>query len=235
MRRAAGRTGLVLFVWGLAGCGGGGTPEPIGQFSTQFIAAFCQRLLACCSSAELAAVEPLIVDQASCETELAPSPQSTLATGPGLVDAGAATYNGAAARACLDAVAALPCGMWRSPTMPPAISQCDGVFVGTLPAGSACGSSPECASDFCTNDNSGGTSCAAPVGLDQSCEFAPCVAGLHCVSPPGGGGPRTCQTQTFAVGSPCSFDQDCTSGICTADTSNPSVTHCSQGMSCNGP
>jgi hypothetical protein len=236
MRRACRRIGVVVFACAAAaGCGGGGTPEPLGQFESQFVAAFCQRVLACCSSAEFAAVGLQIVDQASCETAFAPGPQSALGSGPGLVDAGLATYNGDAARACLDAVAALPCGMWRSPLMPPNVPQCDGVFVGTLPAGSACTSSPECASDFCTNDSSGGISCAAPVGLAQSCEFAPCVAGLHCVSPPGGGGPSTCQAQTFALGSPCFSDQDCTSDICTADTTNPSVSHCAQGMSCGGP
>lgn len=234
MRRAFGGIGAALLGCALAqGCGSSGSPEAMGQFGGDYVAAVCQRILACCSGAEIAAVDPTIVDQASCETALAPSSGSLLVTGAAAVDAGVAVYHGDAARACLTALAALPCGMWSGPLALPRVPQCDGIFVGTLPAGSTCGTSVECASNYCTNNNTGGDSCAAPVTGGQSCEFAPCTSGLSCVSPPGGNGLRTCGEPSPA-GSPCFYNQDCTSGFCTLDATTGQST-CSPATSCPGP
>src|SRR5207248_3684158 len=132
----------------------------------------------------------------------------------------------------LAALAALPCGMWGGARNPPPVPQCDGVFVGTLSAGSARGTSVECASNFCTNASTGvGSACAAPVGLGQSCEFAPCTSGLACVSN-SSGGPRTCG-QSFPAGSSCHYNEDCASGLCMGDASgNPPTC---VAASCNGP
>src|SRR5689334_18638612 len=68
MGSAFGRVGAVIGVFALAsGCSGatgGGPSLPLGQFSSEFLAARCHKLLTCCS-AELAAIDPMIVDQAS--------------------------------------------------------------------------------------------------------------------------------------------------------------------------
>jgi hypothetical protein len=218
MGSAFGRVGAVIGVFALvSGCSGGGGSGrslPLEQFGTKFIAAYCHKLLSCCSSAQLAAINPTIVDQASCEASLVPSPQSDLALAPGLVDAGVVTYHADTAQGCLNELAAFPCGGAGQS----ALSQCGRVFQGTLTAGSPCGVSLECASDYCTNAPSGGIACAAPVGLGESCEFAPCSSGLSCVSSPSSGQPRTCG-QPFPDGSGCMYDADCAGGACVMDAS----------------
>ena len=80
MRRAFEGIGVVVFTWALTqGCGGGGggPPEPVGEFSADYVAALCHRILAC-NSSEIAALDPTIVDQASCEAGLEPSSGSDL-------------------------------------------------------------------------------------------------------------------------------------------------------------
>jgi len=198
-----------------SGCGGGASTSgpPVDQFAGKYIAAVCQRLISCCSSAQLAAISPSIIDVPSCEAALAPSPQSQLALGPGLVDAGVATYDTATAQGCLAELAALPCGT----STPSAVAQCAQVFQGNLPAGSPCSAGVECSSDFCSNASGGVSTCAAPVGAGQSCEFAPCSSGLACVSSQSGG-PRTCG-QPLPDGSACMSKADCAGGSCAVDSS----------------
>jgi hypothetical protein len=203
------------------GCGGGGSsgpPLPLDQFIAQFLVLRCHKVLSCCSSSEIAAIDPMIVDEASCETRLAPTPQSDLALAPALVDAGLVTYDGDVAQKCLDALAALTCETWAGPFNIPTPPQCNGLIEGTVAAGGSCGVSLECASDYCTNASNGGLACAAPVALGVSCELAPCVSGLSCVSSPQSGAPRTCGHPS-PDGSACVHDADCTSNFCNTDVS----------------
>jgi hypothetical protein len=226
MRWASGRIGIVVLAGALAlGCGGGGPQEPMGQFTGDYEAAICRRMLACCG-VELAG--STVVDQATCVASLGQVGYG-FALADAYVDAGTVAYRGDLAHGCLEAVAALPCGMWQAPFQWPDIPQCDGVYAGKVPAGGSCSSYLECASNICLYDSSGGVACAAPVGLGASCgDYVPCAAGLHCVSNPGGGN-RLCQQQALPVGSPCSYQQDCASGLCSTTGT------CSEGTSCNGP
>jgi hypothetical protein len=215
------------------GCGQASSGSSIGldQFSTESVAAVCHKVFTCCTSTEIAAIDPMIVDEASCEARLAPTPSSVLTSAPALVDAGVVVYHGDAARACLDAFAALPCNTWGGPFSSLRLAACAPVFQGTLPAGSTCAVSAECASDYCTNASNGGVACAAPVNLGESCEFAPCTSGLSCVSNQAGG-PRTCG-HPFPDGSACLYAQDCASGFCSMDPSTGSST-CEPPATCNG-
>ena len=235
MQRALGKIGVVLAALVVAGCGGGGggAPIPFDQFDAQFIAVYCHKTFACCDTGEIAAIDPTIVDEATCEASFSAMAAMHPAPGKALVDAGLATYHGDRARTCLDAVIVLPCIMWGGPSSKTPIPQCDGVIEGTLPAGSACGTSAECASDYCGNDNAGGLACAAPVMLGESCEFAPCVSGLACVSNPSSGGPRMCG-HAFPDGSACAYDPDCTSGLCATDAASGLSGACSRPATCNG-
>jgi hypothetical protein len=217
MGRALVRIGAVIGVVSLgSGCGGGASnpAPPADQFAAKYLAALCQKLISCCTSAQLTAIFPGIVDVPSCEAALAPSPQSVLALGPGLVAAGGATYDTAAAQGCLAELAALPCGA----STPSALAQCGQVFQGTLAAGGPCSVGVECSSDFCTNASGGVSTCAAPVGAGQSCEFAPCSSGLACVFSQSGG-PRTCGTP-LPDGSACMSNADCAGGSCAGVNSN---------------
>jgi hypothetical protein len=236
VRRAFADIGFVLAAFVVAGCGGGGggggASIPIDQLDAQLFAVFCHKMFACCDATEIAAVDPTIVDEATCEASLSAIHAMSPGNDKALVDAGLAIYDGDRARACLDAVSALPCSTWGGPFGNVPIPQCDGVFTGTLPAGSACGISGECASDYCGNAPTGGLACAAPVMLGESCEFAPCVSGLACVSNGSSGGPRICG-HAFADGSSCLYNPDCTSGHCTTDAAT-GLSACSRPATCNG-
>ena len=233
VQRTGGNIGVVLAAFVVAGCGGGGggAPIPIDQLDAQLFAVFCHKMFICCDATEIAAIDPTIVDEVTCEASLSAIHSMSPGDGKALVDAGLATYDGARARACLDAVSALPCSTWGGPFGNVPIPQCDGVYTGTLPAGSACATSGECTSDYCGNAPAGGPACAAPVMLGESCELAPCVAGLACVSH-SSGGPRTCG-HAFADGESCLDNPDCTSGHCTTDAAT-GLSACSRPATCNG-
>jgi hypothetical protein len=205
--------GVFGLVSGCSGGGGSGRSPPVDQFGAEYVAELCHKLLSCCDSAQLAAIDSTIVDEASCEARFAPSPQSDLALAPGLVDAGVVTYHADTAQGCLDELAALPCVA----SGPAPLQQCRRVFQGTLGAGSLCAVSLQCASDYCTNANSSVLACAGPVGLGESCEFAPCSPGLSCVSS-ASSGPRTCG-QPLLNGQACMYNADCAGGACVRDAS----------------
>ena len=179
------RLGIVLAASVLArGCGDAirSPPLPLEQFVAQFVAIGCQKVFACCNAAELGALGPAIVDEASCRSDLGADPNIS-ATRARVAD-GTARYDGYKARGCLDTLAALPCSVWAGGNTLGRFPMCNGIIVGTAPAGSACVSDDVCASGRCSADpNTGGPlSCVAPVQRGESCEFAPCASGLSSAS-----------------------------------------------------
>lgn len=196
------------------------------QFFSQYVAALCHKVFTCCDAAEIAAfrsmVDPTIVDEASCEASSTAMSGTQLALEQYRVDAGLATYHGDRARACVDAESALTCSTWGGlfgMKMPPA---CAGVLVGALADGSPCYNSEDCASGYCGDTATGQGACVAPVKLGERCELAPCASGLTCVSDPSSGGPNTCGHE-FPDGSPCLYDADCQSGICSTTAATNGV------------
>lgn len=238
VHRTFGNLGVVLAAFVVAGCGGGGGGPsiPIDQFLPQYVAATCHTIFACCDATEIAAlgsIDPTIVDEASCEASLTAMAAMHWANDKALVDAGFATYHGDRARACLDAVSSLTCSTWGGPFGTDRPPQCDGLLVGTLPAGSACALGGQCASGYCVGTGDGEPACAAPVELGESCQFAPCVSGLACVSDSSGSIPRTCG-YALPDGSPCFYDPDCKSGLCAEDAATGQYACSRAARTCDG-
>jgi hypothetical protein len=214
LRTAFRRSAVVVSLVAVtAGCGDGGSSYTYEQFMTDSLADQCHKVFTCCDSAEIAMLDPSIVDEASCRAYFATSNNSSVASARALNEAGRATYQSDRARACFDARVAVPCANWGGllTSGHPPIPACDQVLVGTLAEGSSCDSNVECATNYCS-----GFVCVAPMILGQACEPSSCVAGLACVIPRGGGS-GACQ-QPLPEGSACLNNSDCATGFCIPDS-----------------
>jgi hypothetical protein len=237
MRRGFGSVGIVLATLMIAsGCGGGGggggAPLPLDQFATELVAAICHKTFTCCDATELATLDPSIVDEASCRASYGASYSMRTAQFQAEIDAGLSVYDPGAARRCLDTFAALTCAAWGGDLSLRRYPVCADVMVGTQPAGTACASTDECAGGYCGSSSTNmAATCADRVNRGESCEFAACVHGLACVSPPSGG-PRTCGDPA-PDGSSCAFDDDCASTFCVPDSTAGGRT-CGIQTTCNG-
>ena len=148
-----------------------------------------------------------------------------------LIAQGLAVFDADQAHACVDAIAATPCAQWGGIFRNVPVPECDHVLVGTLPAGTACTTATECATDFCGGFNLGSV-CAEPPSttLGASCDVMPCTTSLSCVAS-SSGGPPTCQYPPD--GTPCVHDEDCASHFCNTDSSTGMMT-CGPPATCNG-
>jgi hypothetical protein len=242
MRVIPAGVGVVLSAFTvMAGCGGATARPPVtlDQFTLQLVQTICHKIFTCCDATEIATLDatldptldPTIVDEASCRTHYEASSSARMANNQALIDAGLTGYDGNAARACLDTIAALSCAQWAGDLSLTRFPICSRVLVGKGAPGTVCASSGECASGYCGSGPTGMTpACAAPANRGESCEFAACVPGLGCIEPPSGG-PRTCGDPGPDFSS-CTFDSDCTSGFCIAD--GTSAMFCGVPTTCNG-
>jgi hypothetical protein len=140
---------------------------------------------------------------------------------------GTVTFDGAQARACLEALEANPCTLSNNGA---AALACQAVFEGTLPAGGACSLNEECgAEQFCQFTTACPGTCQARRTSGQSCtDERHCVGGLtctdgSCVAPPG-------------VGAGCTDLGGCTLGsLCTGGQCRPhqEVLVGTEGGACN--
>ena len=181
------RLPFVVLALGVAACGGsiGDGPVPLDDFEPELTDAACAYLAAC----------EHLPDRATCLAS-GPVDITELATLKADVAAGIVTYDGQAARACIDAFKRFSsCKSTQRGDPQVALGVCESVFLGTVPTGGACLFSEECADHgFCTRLNCATSQCCAgtclatpppvPAGGDCSNLVADqdCVAGTVCDS-----------------------------------------------------
>jgi hypothetical protein len=179
----------------LVGCGGSDSisidelPGALGQ-------RVCARAVAC-RGAE---------SQTACESTLFLAEDSGFQTVVAAVKRGTVKYDGASARACLDAITTDCADLVEPPA-------CDATFEGNVPAGGTCVISAECVGggrclepDTCTVSCCVGTceAVAAPAAIGGACDVLaskPCVDGAFCAND------GTC-TASRPVGAACSGSRD---------------------------
>ncbi len=210
---------------GLIGCSGSaGTSSDAsaGSWGGRFAAAMCARIFGCCSSSE--ATQLGYASEAQCASALGSQEQTSLNQ---VLSTGMVRYDGAAALACVDDIAAASCAALFSnlgrPTAPPS---CSRVAVGTGQTGAACGD----LDFYCQSDDCESQYCAPP-----SCRTVVCPGGQYCDPTslgclPGQAAGATCTFNAecdpsivcrmgicgapLADQSPCTEDTDCASGAC---------------------
>jgi hypothetical protein len=180
-----------------------------GDYAAQAAAALCDYEVRC----------GLFADQMSClafdQTRLGGAFQQ-------LLDSGKAIFDGAAAQACLDAIANMPCDQTQMAVRVEP-SACLHEVDGSVGTGGACKQSGECQSGACAVGNCGSACCAgtceaaqAPAGSGEPCVTRPCDVGLACS--------RTTGTWVPLGGSGagCTLDTDCDYGLgCPAGRCKP--------------
>ncbi|MBX7191362.1 MAG: hypothetical protein K1X94_04865 [Sandaracinaceae bacterium] len=210
----------------LAGCPSSNTGNlSRADFESQFTNAACDAIEACAG----ATVSDVFLSAAGgCEGAFGSayrngaSPVYDMATARGTV-----TYNGAHARACLDALRASPCSLTGNGA---AAIACQDVFVGTTAAGGACSINEECGVDqFCSITTACPGTCQARRTSGQDCsDDRHCAAGLSCRD-------SMCQAQPM-VGAGCTELAGCSLGLlCSMGQCRPvdEVLVGTEGASCN--
>lgn len=214
--------GAVLFLTAVASIGvpacSGEDPAPatggpisIEAFRDEYKKAKCEHDVRC----------GFMPDQAVClavETEN----QALLQTVADVVF-GTVTYDGAAARTCVDAIRAQGCEALAA-VAKTVTTACAGVFKGTVAEGGACLVENECVADA-TCDLSmcmgSGACCigecvkrAAPVAVGGDCSTDPCVESAYCETVDDGMGnvTATCQARV-KNGQPCDSANACEEGL----------------------
>jgi hypothetical protein len=131
-------------------------------------------------------------DTATCNASIFVVTETPILTVVASVKRGTTRYDGELARQCLDRIASLPC-----PSEPPNLGLCDGVFQGTVAAGGACVTGEECISQACVSSS----------GCQSASCQGTCAPGLGLV---------TLGAACDGVGTFCSDDAYCKSGVCVA-------------------
>jgi hypothetical protein len=185
---------MALPSWVAAGCGGapaGGAalgPVPLDQLTSALLDAECVRDVRCHSVSDVPLCHQLyaamnIAFIPGALVGLTPEGNgradfNSVAAIVAAASAGKAHYDPAAARACLDAVAAVNCGAIREG--PPALGgACQNVFTGTVANGGACIHDLECvAGSFCADTGTCSGTCTLG---GPNCNFdSQCASGELC-------------------------------------------------------
>jgi hypothetical protein len=196
------------------GCGGGGGSNgaiPLDQLGTEYAAVFCRKAFACCDAAERSSVSG--GDEANCRSAYGTSLSAGYANITVGVDAGRTRYDGARARGCLNAIAALVCAQWGVDEELDRFPDCLHTFEGTVAPGGTCSRHQECAGGYC--DMASGM-CVARPALGEPCSGL-CELELACLYDTTGAG--ACGVP-LADGSPCSFNSECVN-FCEANVCGP--------------
>jgi hypothetical protein len=191
----------------LATCGGGGEKSiPISQYGDRLLDALCASSVRC----------EELPDDAICRAVTVVDVAQIVAD----VGSGKTIYDGAAAAACLDVIAATDCNTSDAITITP--EPCRKAFQGTLAAAATCYTNTECVSLSCTLP----TTCTEGACCAGQCDAVPVqvAAGGDCSDPqslcvssavcrPGANGVAlTCQPRV-GVGQPCEDTTDCAAGL----------------------
>jgi hypothetical protein len=230
--------GLWAAVWGLAalvgyggGCGGSDA-IPFSQYESVLVTASCHFDVLCGN----------YPDQATCvtSTQVQPHLYDTLGAD---IASGSVVYDGATARACIEAINGLSFCSRAGFASAQIESGCNGLFTGTVAAGAPCFLAEECA---------GGATCAAsdttcdrasqccvgacgvptpPAAVGGSC-LPPqlCAPGMYCVLDPSG--TATCQLPV-GLGASCGETAPCEVPLYCAPTTQTCQSPASTGGTCN--
>ena len=231
------RWGVVVLGLLAARCGssngGSGSAIPIDDLGSQYVAAGCDYLVRCDS----------ISDTALCTSLFTPLFQETsfnsLGASIAAVKAGKSTYDGVAARRCVDDLRNASCTS-SSPYDP----ACEKTFTGTLTDGSRCIADGECSSaSFCAKPaaTTGAASCdgtCVPGGTLCN-DDSDCAGGQVCdttMSTATSGGTCVTPVPAGATGAPCGTNHSCQGGLsCSTSATPPTCTPLGQaGAPCDG-
>jgi hypothetical protein len=224
--------GLVAVL--VVGCGGGSssgsTPVSATDFPARFAAGWCGLVQRCCLASGGAS-------NGTCEADIMTS-VATLGT---KAMADGATWDGATAGRCLDAIRAADCATANLSALVTLLNTCDDTWLGVVPPGGACMTYASCAEPAVSGGATAGASCVnsmcvpvvrQPIGAtcDNTtyvCDpFASGCSGGTCVALPGPGESCTgdcrvgshCRNGACAalleMGATCAADSDCTSDKC---------------------
>jgi len=203
---------------GIAACdnddSSGGPEEVVDSYVTSY----CEKLLACCESAQLSDKfdGAVVADRASCESEMDLLGLLELSLRASLEHARIELHEGAL-DACLQTLEALPCADFRAQPL----MLCDGYVEGLVPEGQACSSDYECAGDsYCDGDLDvckrlpvEGEACTEKCAEGVYCQIG--ESGAHCVAKDDNGAP--CNYATTCKGGACAISEGATSGTCTTN------------------
>jgi hypothetical protein len=212
---------LILLVF--AGCGGGGGPAvPYEDAREELVRAGCQKLLHCCSSAELEIVgdhsSGPFADQASCELQIDATLDRLFFDLDESVGAGRIGYDGARVRECVDA--ALTCepdNLYGA--------RCDGAFVGKVAPGGRCALDNDCAGGgWCQGVGGTGAAdgrCAERPAAGEACPDLVCAEGNYCkdfaCAPLEAEGAACIDSHDCQPQHTCEHDQVDQPGVCTPE------------------
>jgi hypothetical protein len=210
-------------------CGGSSTAIQVSDLGHDYSDAVCEKIFACCSSAEIMAQffgAQQITTQSECEEAFA---SFGSIFDPSSVGSNAVTYDASAARACIDGINALACGdvqwndtMFIDTSMVPA---CATVIAPRLANGSQCAADYECTSNACFGALDPNGTCMPLPSEGQRC-YDTCASGLYCSGASSVDGQYgTCAT-LLANGSACVADFDCASGYCGSGSACATRTSC---------
>lgn len=219
---------MLVLVAALSGCGsgggaGGGASIPIGQLDDEYAAAYCRKLFSCCDAAERPSTPAGDGDEAACRASYTATLMSQFDELQAGVASGILVYDGSKARACFNALVALPCTEWGGDEALERIPDCLQMLRGTVAPGGACPASRACADGFCDS-----AVCVANAKVGESCVGKACQGGLYCDTD-ASGALTTCAALQ-PNGAPCSFDAECRSAGCGDVT--PGI--CGPTTVCNG-
>jgi hypothetical protein len=214
----------------LATCGGGGRSVPVSQYGDRLLDALCAWSVRCESLPDDATCRAVtVVDAAQITADVA---------------SGKTIYDGAAAAACLDLVAADSCNMSDAILVTP--EPCRMEFRGTLAAGDTCYTNTECISLSCVLPPTctEGACCAGQcdavlvevaMGGDCSDPQSRCISSAVC-RPAANGVALTCQPRA-GLGQSCEDDADCAAGLWCQVPGNGNLGTCvrlpSRGQDCD--
>jgi hypothetical protein len=203
---------LFLLTAAFLGCGssgrGGGGAIPLDQLANEYAAAYCRKLFTCCDVAERPSTPAGSGDEATCRANYQTTIASQFADIQAAIEGGILIYSGVKARACFDALVALPCTEWGGDEALERIPDCVHMVWGTVAPGGACIEGRECADGFCDLG-----SCVLNAKVGESCVGKPCQGGLYCDTDDVSGALTTCAALQ-SNGAPCNFDAECRSGGC---------------------
>jgi hypothetical protein len=220
-------SGLSLLVLVGAGCGSASDPTvlPAGHWGTEYASAECARIFGCCDATEQ--MRWSYTDETQCRQAVATEAQMAL---DGLVPYGLASYDGKAARRCVDDIAAVACADLVVIGKTLLAPSCANISRGTGKIGAPCEDlDVVCESSNC--DVSVGTcgptrGCTAICGANEYCDATASVcatlktAGAACASNAECAFPLSCQSSGICAaplpgGAACQSTLDCASSTCT--------------------
>jgi hypothetical protein len=201
-------------------------PVAIGDLAHEVSIAVCNLLQSCLVGSSLAKYYGATTQ---CLSQIEPSATDQLVSQlTAAIARGTATYNGSAARTCLDSYAQLDCDYSNEQAL---LAKCSGAWPGSIATGGSCVSNLECSGSMtaavCASDGTCPGQCQARSALGQNCKSDDdCQLGLKCSSKT-----DVC-VPGLKIGDPCVSGDD-TNGACNGMTQcvqdlNSNQYHCSR-------